>query len=301
MSSTTPRRRPTGGCSTTSQPQRASRPDRHARARRRRRRPRPFFGGRTPSELRLWDALEADLLCPFHYFGIADDVDLTALDWTRGGYDDGALDRLTPATTRGPRSSSRSCATRSPTPADAGAGLLRLGRARRVHGARLHRARHPGAGRVGRRPRRPSGPRRSTTCGRGEVNVLFAVDLFNEGLDLRTSTRAVPAAHGERDRVPAAARPRTAPTPDKAVLTVLDFIGQQRREFRFDLRTALSPARPGAVSSEQVERGFPFLPSGCQLVLDRVASARPRRTCEQAVAAVARDWSPTCGRTATST
>jgi len=31
-----------------------------------------WFGGRTAVELRLWDALEQQLLAPFHYFGIAD-------------------------------------------------------------------------------------------------------------------------------------------------------------------------------------------------------------------------------------
>jgi HKD family nuclease len=33
---------------------------------------RSFFDGRTAAELRLWDALGADLLCPFHYFGSPD-------------------------------------------------------------------------------------------------------------------------------------------------------------------------------------------------------------------------------------
>jgi superfamily II DNA or RNA helicase len=33
---------------------------------------RTFFDGRTAAELRLWDALGADLLCPFHYFAVAD-------------------------------------------------------------------------------------------------------------------------------------------------------------------------------------------------------------------------------------
>src|SRR5690606_30579929 len=35
-----------------------------------------FFDGRTAVELRLWDALESDLLCPFHYFAVADNTDL---------------------------------------------------------------------------------------------------------------------------------------------------------------------------------------------------------------------------------
>lgn len=38
---------------------------------------RSFFDGRTAAELRLWDALENDLLCPFHYFGVSDATDLS--------------------------------------------------------------------------------------------------------------------------------------------------------------------------------------------------------------------------------
>lgn len=46
---------------------------------------RAFFGGRVAAELRLWDALEQNLLCPFHYFGIHDGIDLETLQWKRGG------------------------------------------------------------------------------------------------------------------------------------------------------------------------------------------------------------------------
>ena len=52
---------------------------------------RSFFDGRTAAELRLWDALGADLLCPFHYFGIADGTDLRQVTWTRGRYDEAQL------------------------------------------------------------------------------------------------------------------------------------------------------------------------------------------------------------------
>ena len=46
-----------------------------------------YFDGRIASELRLRDALDSDLRVPFHYFGVADDVDLTAIAWKRGSYD----------------------------------------------------------------------------------------------------------------------------------------------------------------------------------------------------------------------
>ena len=53
---------------------------------------------------------------------------------------------------------------------------------------------------------------------------------------------------------------------------MLDFIGNQHRQFRFDLRySALTGAARGDLV-HQAEQGFPFLPSGCHLELDRVAS-----------------------------
>ena len=55
---------------------------------------RRFFDGRTAVELRLWDALEADLLVPFHYFGVADPVDLSQLKWRRGDYDVSELENV---------------------------------------------------------------------------------------------------------------------------------------------------------------------------------------------------------------
>ncbi|MGB3186179.1 MAG: DEAD/DEAH box helicase family protein, partial [Ornithinimicrobium sp.] len=55
---------------------------------------RQWFDGRTAAELRLWDALGADLLTPFHYFGIADGTDLRRVDWKAGAYDTTALSNV---------------------------------------------------------------------------------------------------------------------------------------------------------------------------------------------------------------
>ncbi len=105
-----------------------------------------------------------------------------------------------------------------------------------------------------------------------KVNVLFAVDLFNEGLDVPDVDtllllRPTQSATVFLQQLGRGLR-RTA---DKPVLTVLDFIGQQRREFRFDLkyRALTGTSRTGL--ERQLEAGFGFLPSGCELVLDQVA------------------------------
>ncbi len=74
---------------------------------------RSFFGNRTAAELRLWDALGADLLCPFHYFAVADGTDLRGsagrvVVTTRPN-----CPTCTRATTPAPRLSCRNSATRS--------------------------------------------------------------------------------------------------------------------------------------------------------------------------------------------
>lgn len=58
----------------------------------------------------------------------------------------------------------------------------------------------------------------------------------------------------------------------KAGLTVLDFIGQQRREFRFEERFAALTGLSGKRIAEAVESGFPYLPAGCDIRLDPVAA-----------------------------
>jgi hypothetical protein len=52
-------------------------------------------------------------------------------------------------------------------------------------------------------------------------------------------------------------------------LTVLDFIGQQHRRFRFEERfkALLGGSRKEVLT--QIEEGFPYLPAGCSITLDR--------------------------------
>ena len=53
-----------------------------------------WFGHRTAVELRLWEAIDDGYLAPFQYFGVHDDVDLSTLEWRRGGYRTEDLERI---------------------------------------------------------------------------------------------------------------------------------------------------------------------------------------------------------------
>jgi superfamily II DNA or RNA helicase len=233
---------------------------------------RSFFGGRTAYELRLWTALAADLLVPFHYFGVHDDVDLRGLEWKRGAYDVAGLERL--YTGNDGRAAKVLTELRDKV-TDVGT-MRALGFcvsvAHAEYMARVFREAGIPALAVSGNTREDERAAALDKLRRREVNALFAADLFNEGLDLpevdtvmllrptQSSTvflqqlgRGLRRAHG------------------KAVLTVLDFIGQQRREFRFDVRYRALTGASRRELEQQIEQGFPYLPPGSQMVLDRVA------------------------------
>ena len=46
-----------------------------------------YFDGRIAAEIRLPEAIDRKLLCPFQYFGITDNIALDQVQWRRGGYD----------------------------------------------------------------------------------------------------------------------------------------------------------------------------------------------------------------------
>lgn len=54
----------------------------------------PYFNNKLAAEIRLPEAINRKLLCPFQYFGVADSVDLSTLKWTRGGYDKSELENV---------------------------------------------------------------------------------------------------------------------------------------------------------------------------------------------------------------
>lgn len=233
---------------------------------------REFFGGRVAAELRLWEALEQNLLCPFHYFGIHDGTDLESVQWKRGGYDLGALDSLytgNDARTRIVLKELRDKTSDVRT-------MRALGFCVSVAHARYMAQRFAEAG----IPARAVSAETSAADRRDalqalrnrEINTLFAVDLFNEGLDIPEVDTVLFLRPTESATVFLQQLGRGLRlVRGKTVLTALDFVGHQRREFRFDQRFRAMTGVGGKALQRQVEEGFPFLPSGSQIVLDRVA------------------------------
>ncbi|MEJ7647731.1 MAG: helicase-related protein [Nakamurella sp.] len=103
-----------------------------------------------------------------------------------------------------------------------------------------------------------------------KIDVLFAVDLFNEGLDLPEIDTVLFLRPTESATIFLQQLGRGVRHADgKSVLTVLGFVGHNREEFRFDLRYRALTGATRSGLAHQVEAGFPFLPSGCQIVLEQ--------------------------------
>lgn len=233
---------------------------------------RSYFGGRTAVELRLWDALADDLLCPFHYFGITDGTDLTGIQWKRGRYDERDLENVY----TGNRARAAIVLREVRDKLTNVESMRALGFCVSVAHAEYMAQVFTSAGIPARAV---SGATPATVRAQAlqdlrdrRVNALFAADLFNEGLDLPAIDTVLFLRPTESATVFLQQLGRgLRQAPDKAVLTALDFVGHQRKEFRFDRRfTALTGVARGNLR-RQVEQGFPFLPSGCQIVLDDVA------------------------------
>lgn len=231
-----------------------------------------FFGGRIAAEMRLWEALENELLSPFHYFGISDNTDLSAVEWKRGAYDDAALSNVLTGNDARARLIVKAVEEKLVEP-----GAMRaLGFCVSVAHAHFMAEyfRSAGLNALALSGETPAEQRRQALADlkSGALQVIFSVDLFNEGLDIPDVDTLL------------LLRPTSSATlflqqlgrglrrsENKAVLTVLDFIGQHRKEFRFEnqFRALTNLTRKRLL--DNIEHDFPQLPSGCQIILEEKA------------------------------
>jgi superfamily II DNA or RNA helicase len=244
-----------------------------------------WFDGRIAAELRLWDAIDQHRLTPFAYFGIADDLDLSQIPWRRGtGYD---VEELTDIIT-----GTDVWARRVLTEFEKHVGSVEMVRALGFcvsvdHARYMARvfAEH-GVRAVSVSAHTPDDERSAalTDLRTGRINVIFAVDLFNEGVDVPQVDVLLMLRPTESSLLFLQQLGRgLRRSPGKTLCTVLDFVGQHRREFRYDRRFQALLGGSRTAVLKQIEGGFPFLPAGCHMELDRVASQRVIESIKQSV------------------
>jgi superfamily II DNA or RNA helicase/HKD family nuclease len=229
-----------------------------------------WFDQRIAVELRLWEAIDQGFLVPFQYFGVADGTDLRQVTWRRGGYvaeelsnvlsnDDLRVAKLLESIQR---------IMLNPNAMRA-LGFCVSKEHARYMARKFTEAGLPSVALTGDDP-----PAERDTQLRalraGQLRCVFSVEVLGEGVDVPDVDcvlllRPTASSTVFTQQLGRGLRRATG----KSHLTVIDLIGQHRREFRFEDRLrAIVDSRRGTVL-DQVKQDFPFLPAGCTVDLDR--------------------------------
>ena len=230
------------------------------------------FGGHLSAQIRLPDAINRKLLSPFQYFAVTDSEDLSGLKWQRGGYRLDELDRI--YTGNDLRAALVIEKVRSilldPRKARALGFCVSVAHAEYM-AAKFREAGIPAEALSAETPRADRNSAQDRLR-RREVNFLFVVDLYNEGVDIPELDAVLFLRPTESLTVFLQQLGRGLRLDEeKECLTVLDFVGQAHRNFRFDLRYRALLTDPSVSLEQQVEHGFTQLPAGCTIMMERVA------------------------------
>ena len=231
-----------------------------------------WFGYHISAELRLWEAIDYGYLSPFQYFGISDDSNLEAVQFKRGRYDVDELDRVYTGNDARVRIIVDAISRLIEDPGS----MRAFGYCVSVAHAEFMARRFTElgipsvavTGSTSERERR----RALQDLRQRALNCVLSVEVFNEGVDVPTIDTVLFLRPTESATLFLQQLGRgLRRAPDKAGLTVLDFIGHQNRAFRFAPRFQALTGRPSRLIEEDVETDFPYLPAGCFIRLDRVS------------------------------
>ena len=235
-----------------------------------------YFGGRTAAEIRLPEAIDRKLLCPFQYFGVADTVDLTDLRWSRGGYDKNELSNLY-ALNQAVAKRRVDHIIRSLNKYVTDMGEVKgLGFCVSVDHARFmaecfKNTGIPSISLVGesKDEERHTAKKRLVN---GEIRFIFVVDIYNEGVDIPEVNTVLFLRPTESLTIFLQQLGRGLRLSDgKECLTVLDFIGQANRKYNFEEKFAALLANTTHSVQYEMKHGFISAPKGCYIQLEKKA------------------------------
>lgn len=240
------------------------------------------FNERIAYEIRLHQAIEQNLLCPFHYFGITDEANLTDVKWVSGRY----VTRDLSVTYIGDHARDRSILN---------AINKYLGDISTVKGLGFcvdqEHAKHMAdvfnkAGIPSEALDANSSPHQRRTIQNrlksGEIKFIFVIDLYNEGVDIPYINSVLFLRPTESATIFVQQLGRGLRLHEnKDVLTVLDFIGQahQKYDYRMKFQKLVGQTRHSVKT--EVELSFPSVPRNCFIQLERLAQEYVLRNLKQ--------------------
>ncbi len=234
------------------------------------------FNNRIAAEIRLPEAIDRKLLCPFQYFGVTDTVDLKDLRWTKGGYDKGELSNV--YTISGVVAQRRAdlivaSLLKYVTDIEDVKGLgfcVSIAHAEFMsnyfneHGI-------PSMFLTGSSPDEERKEAKNLLVS-GKVRFLFVVDIYNEGVDIPEVNTILFLRPTESLTIFLQQLGRGLRlSEEKECLTVLDFIGQANKKYNFEDKFVALLSNTGRSVTREIKDGFISAPKGCYIQLEKKA------------------------------
>ena len=229
------------------------------------------FDNTIAAEIRLTEAINRRYLCPFQYFLIDDETDLTRISWKNGRYETTALSNLYTGHHSRTNKIIQSIKDIITDPHQ----MRALAFCVNQDHAEFMRQQFTNKGiksDVLTSKNSHEREAKKAAIRSGDINVLCVVDIFNEGVDIPEVDTLLFLRPTESLTVflQQLGRGLRLAT-DKDVCTVLDFIGNARAEYDFSqkFRALIGPTHQGL--GKEIEQGFPRLPLGCQIEMTKVS------------------------------
>ncbi len=236
-----------------------------------------YFNHRIAAEIRLPEAIDRKLLCPFQYFGVTDTIDLDKLKWSAGGYDKAELSNI--YTMSGLEANRRadlvvSSLLKYVTDIDEVKGLGFCVSVAHAEFMSDYFNQHgiPSMFLTGNSPddERKQASRDIVT---GKVRFIFVVDIYNEGVDIPEINTVLFLRPTESLTIFLQQLGRGLRLcENKDCLTVLDFIGLANRKYNFEDKFAALLSNTTRSVTREIKDGFISLPKGCYIQLEKKAA-----------------------------
>ena len=236
-----------------------------------------YFDNRIAAEIRLPEAIDRKLLCPFQYFGVTDNVDLDEMKWTRGGYDRTELSNAYAFS--GVIANKRAnmiieSILNYVTEIDDVKGLgFCVSMAHAEFMSNYFNANGIPAMFLTSQNAEDERSNVKQTLISGRVRFVFVVDIYNEGVDIPEINTVLFLRPTESLTVFLQQLGRGLRlVENKECLTVLDFIGQANKKYNFEDKFAALLSNTTNSVQREIKDGFTSVPKGCYIQLERKAS-----------------------------
>lgn len=235
-----------------------------------------YFNNKITAEIRLPEAIERKLLCPFQYFGVTDNVDLSNLRWEQGGYNKDELSKIYTISTLYAKSRAdlivRSVFKYVTDIDDVkGLGFCVTKEHARFMADYFNECGIPSLCLTGDSPKEERESAKNKLLN-GDLRFIFVVDLYNEGVDIQEVNTILFLRPTESLTIFLQQLGRGLRLAEgKECLTVLDFIGQANKKYDFEIKFKALLANTERNIGAEIKNGFLSAPKGCYIQLEKKA------------------------------